>query len=97
MSNLHPVFAQILATMAPAPKTPPTPSGYDEFVIDSDVGELVVWMAVEKPVVIHLGPVDITTHIPPWALRRLVAKADELAARERAERNEALAIERRYG
>ena len=94
MSNLHPLFAQLLATMAPAPQTPPKPPGYDEYVLDSDVGELVIWLADENPVKVWLGPLDITPQLRPWALRNLTAKADEMRLQEIAERNETLQIER---
>ena len=95
MSNLHlhPIFAQLLAHMAP-PTTPPKPPGYDEYTLETDVGELVVWLADENPVKVWLGPLDITPQLRPWALRNLTAKADAMRAQEQAESNEALQIER---
>lgn len=88
------MFAQILDGMAPAPTTPPKPPGYDEYTIETDVGELIIWLADENPVRVWLGPLDITPQLRPWALRKLVEKADEMRLQEIAERNESLQIER---
>lgn len=93
MSNLHPLFAQLLAHMAP-PTTPPKPPSYDEYTLETDVGELIIWLADENPVKVWLGPLDITPQLRPWALRKLVEKADEMRLQEIAERNESLQIER---
>lgn len=91
---LHPLFQAILATMAPAPTTPACPPPYSEYVLDSDVGELAVWLADEEPVRVWLGPTELTRQLQPWTLRNLTEKADAMQAQERAERNDDLRIER---
>ena len=92
--HLHPIFAQMLDGMAPAPTTPPKPPGYDEYTLETDVGELISWLADENPVKVWLGTLDITPQLRPWALRNLTAKADAMRLQEIAERNESLQIER---